>query len=84
MSNRQNLEYLEDKRSSVDSKIQTIQTEELLVETTQNKSIWGTFHFIAKSDRDYQPNTVGARAVSPVVDPNSIPQEVLEDIYGGE
>ena len=76
--------YLGSKTSNYVSSIQKSPTEEVLKEPSENQSIWGTFHFIAKSDNDMQAKAVGARTMSPVVDPNMIPQEVLEDIYGGE
>ena len=57
-------------------------------ENQEKKPIWGTFHFIAKSDCTILTNTresrFGVRAVSPVVDTLMIPKEVLLDIYGGK
>ena len=73
-----------EKSPSIAPEIQTIRMEDASNGVNQNKSIWGTFHFIAKSDRDMQTKAYGPRALSPVVDPNMIPQEVLEDIYGGK
>ena len=73
---------LEIKSPSVVSEIQTVKSDKSLKSPTQNQSIWGTFHFIAKPDREMQTN--GPRALSPVVNSNCIPQEVLEDIYGGK
>ena len=64
------------------SEIQTVKSDKSLKSPIQNQSIWGTFHFIAKPDREMQ--TKGPRALSPVVNSNCIPQEVLEDIYGGK
>ena len=53
----------------------------------EENPIWGTFHFIAKPEQYacMQSNTTGIRrTLSPVVDSWRIPQEVLEDIYGGK
>ena len=51
------------------------------------RPVWGTFHFIAKSDHSMLSNRpvtgLGVRTLSPVVDTLKIPREVLEDIYGG-
>ena len=73
-----------DKSPNIGPEIQTVKIEDTSNAANQNPSIWGTFHFIAKSDRDMQTKAYGPRALSPVVDPNMIPQEVLEDIYGGK
>ena len=71
------------KSPSIASEIQTIKSEKSIKSPVQNQSIWGTFHFIAKPDQEIQTKALGPRALSPVVNPNCIPQEVLEDIYGG-
>ena len=73
---------LELKSPSIVSEIQTVKSDKSIKSPIQNQSIWGTFHFIAKPDREMQTN--GPRALSPVVNSNCIPQEVLEDIYGGK
>ena len=76
--------FRDDKSPNIGSDIETVKVEDASTSVNQNPSIWGTFHFIAKSDRDMQTKAYGPRALSPVVDPNMIPQEVLEDIYGGK
>ena len=41
-------------------------------------SVWGTFHFIAKSDSSLLTNTrLPLRAVSPVVDTLHIPEDIF-------
>ena len=79
-----NIEAALDNTESISSEnIKAVQSE-----NQDNKSIWGTFHFIAKSDCTILTNTresrFGVRAVSPVVDTLMIPKEVLQDIYGGK
>ena len=66
------------------SGIQTVGVEKVEKDREMEKPIWGTFHFIAKPDENTPTNTHGFRTLSPVVDALKIPQEVLEDIYGGK
>ena len=66
---------------------QRMSSEEMNEKPTCKESVWGTFHFIAKSDHSMLSNRpvtgLGVRTLSPVVDTLKIPREVLEDIYGG-
>ena len=72
------------RNSSLASGIQTVNVEKVKKEPVNEKSIWGTFHFIAKPEESIATNSHGFRALSPVVDAVKIPQEVLGDIYGGK
>lgn len=70
--------------SSLVPGIQMVSVAKEEKEPENEKSIWGTFHFIAKSDENTATNTHGFRSLSPVRDALKIPPEVLEDIYGGK
>ena len=75
------------RNSSLASGIQTVSVEKVEKEPVNEKSIWGTFHFIAKPEESIATNrkySHGFRALSPVVDAVKIPREVLGDIYGGK
>ena len=82
-------EHRRDRNSSVSSDIQTLNVEEVKVKQEAEKSIWGEFHFIAKSEQRIPETNHSTlqnnhrRMLSPVVDTTKVPQEVLKDIYGG-
>ena len=82
-------EYRRDGNSSESSDIQTLNVEEVKVKQEAENSIWGEFHFIAKSEQrlpETNHSTLQSnhrRMLSPVVNTTKIPQEVLKDIYGG-
>ena len=83
-------DYRRERNSSLSSDIQTLNVEEVKVKQEGEKSTWGEFHFIAKSEQrlpETNHSTLQSnhrRMLSPVVDTTKIPQEVLKDIYGGK
>ena len=83
-------EYRRERNSSLSSDIQTLNVEEVKVKQEGEKSIWGEFHFITKSEQRLPETNHSTlqnnhrRMLSPVVDTTKIPQEVLKDIYGGK